>query len=181
MAKKKPSSTPATQAKPKAKPKSPARIKEEITIESTEVIQEGNVTIVKTETIEITEVEGNDDQDIAEAAPAKTSGSKRDEAQALILLNQANQSFQNGNYPQARAQLLPLLEGEASHETREQAQSLLARMEMDVRTLMVGAVGMLMLLMIPTIGFGKALWLIPVLFLILLIDPALFRAPDSAE
>lgn len=152
-------------------------IKEEIVIQSTEVIHEGNVTIVKTETIEITEVESP-----KKPAPVSASEAARARiAEGNAILEQATQHFQDGNYPEARKLLVDLAEKHSSLEIREQATDLLSRMEMDVRTLMVGAVGMVMLLLIPTIGFARALWMVPVLFLILLIDPNLFRAPEQND
>jgi|GEM_PF-1830507 len=159
-----------------SKAKKPA-IKEEILIESTEVIREGNVTIVKTETIEIIEVESS-----KKPAPVSASEAARARiAEGNATLEQAAQHFQDGNYPEARKLLVDLAEKHSSLEIREQATDLLSRMEMDVRTLMVGAVGMVMLLLIPTIGFARALWMVPVLFLILLIDPNLFRAPEQND
>lgn len=113
----------------------------------------------------------------------KTEKKKKEVNPNEVALQRAVADFGEGRYRDAREKLVTLLDSNPSPEQKEQAHELLGNMEMDVRTLMVGAVAMVTLLLIPTLGytnFAKALWTIPVLFLLLIVDPRLFRSPGSA-
>lgn len=117
-----------------------------------------------------------------EDKPSKNKKEVKETNEAAVLLQEAQQHFAAGEYRDARTRLLTMLEGTPSPEEKEQANELLGNMEMDVRTLMVGAVAMITLLLIPTLGynnFAKALWTLPVLFLLLVVDPRLFRSPSN--
>lgn len=113
----------------------------------------------------------------------KKAKKKAEVSAATVMLQQAQADFEAGRYRAARAQIVEMLDKHSpSPEEREQANELFGNMEMDVRTLMVGAVAMVTLLLIPTLGytnFANALWTIPVLFLLLIVDPRLFRSPDD--
>lgn len=118
----------------------------------------------------------------AEEKPKKAKKNKEAAKKTAAMLGEATAHFSEGRYRDAREKLVALLDSNPSPEEREQAQELLGNMEMDVRTLMVGAVAMVTLLLIPALGytnFAKALWTIPVLFLLLIVDPRLFRSPGS--
>lgn len=155
-----------------------------------------SVAVTSATEAETVEVAASADADTAEASaadensvdePSSTQDSKDDEpaetttteADGMSVIAEAQRIFEAGNYSAARVKLDNALKNNQSPEAQEQAHQMLNRMEMDVRTLMVGVVGMLTLLLIPTIGFLQALWTIPVLFLILLVDPRLFQAPEN--
>ena len=115
------------------------------------------------------------------AAKKEEDAAKAKAEKNQALLSEAQSLLSAGNNGEARVKLHALLEAAPSPELTEQAHNILDKISMDVRTLMVGAIGMLTLLLIMTIKFSHALWTLPVLFLILLIDPKLFQAPESAD
>lgn len=80
----------------------------------------------------------------------------------------AEQWIEQGHHQQARHLLLQVVEQGAPLEEREQAVALLQTIELDTRALLVGAVAMLTLVLIPTVGLVNALWALPLLFPILL-------------
>ena len=84
-------------------------------------------------------------------------------------LDAARAALEQGNNRKAREILVELVErGNASLEERESATEMLSQIELDVNTLLVGAVAMLTLVLIPTVGLVKALWALPLLFPVLL-------------
>lgn len=83
-------------------------------------------------------------------------------------VERAERWIAQGNHQKARTLLLQVVEQGAPLEEREQALALLQTIELDTRTLLVGAVAMLTLVLIPTVGLVKALWALPLLFPILL-------------
>lgn len=139
-----------------------------------------------TEVEETEEVEETTEEKV-ETSSKKSKKKKTEKKKEVnpneVALQRAVADFGEGRYRDAREKLVTLLDSNPSPEQKEQAHELLGNMEMDVRTLMVGAVAMVTLLLIPTLGytnFAKALWTIPVLFLLLIVDPRLFRSPGSA-
>ncbi len=125
--------------------------------------------------------EESDEEKAEESDEEKAEESDEEEDKGSERYWRARRYFDEGNYKRAREELLALLDSNPTPEEIELARDLLSRMEMDVRTLMVGAVAMVTLLLIPTIGFLKALWTIPLIFLILLVDPKFFRSPDNTD
>ena len=89
-------------------------------------------------------------------------------------LDKAKQLVANGDYNEAKKVLLDVVQKDGSSE----AKGILKNIEMDVRTLMVGALGLATLILIPTAGFKYALFTLPVFFLLLLLDPGFFRSPE---
>ncbi len=96
----------------------------------------------------------------AESAEELSPTEKLDRAAHLIS--------EVGDNKRAREIILEVLSSNPSVEDREYAEKLLRRIEMDVRALWVGVIAMLTLILIPTVGLAKALWVVPAIFLLLL-------------
>jgi hypothetical protein len=73
-----------------------------------------------------------------------------------------------GNNREARKLLVAMVETGAPLEQRDRAIELLGQIEVDVRTLLVGATAMITLLLIPVFGLVQSLWILPIIFTILL-------------
>lgn len=154
--------------------------KKQANAENIESVEKEQADLNEEEAVEKEAASSLDEDD--DADELEEEDAKDDEASKTSqLFMQAQSHFENGNYRAAQQDLIKVLDGSPSPEEAEQAQDILSRMEIDVRTLMVGAIGMLTILLIPTVGFLKALWTLPILFLILLLDPKLFRSPEQAE
>lgn len=112
------------------------------------------------------------------SAEKKAKSAPANEGQALST---ARAHIESGNYRAARAALKAVLESSDNAGQKDQARALLGGLEMDTRTLMVGVLGMITLLLIPAMSFKHALWTLPIPLLLLLLDPSLFRAPENND
>ena len=193
MAKKKKRTKSKKQSGSQTKARREQKAKKAAIVDVVEVVEvsDGNTTVVEvTETVAVVEVP--EEQTTEEVVKEKTTAKKEKKAKktkkeasaAAALLKEGVAEFKAGHYRDARKVLVKMLDSNPSPEEKEQALEVLGNMEMDVRTLMVGAVAMITLLLIPTLGyenFAKALWTLPVLFLLLIVDPRLFSSPSTAS
>ena len=120
----------------------------------------------------------------AKAEKKEVKAEKKEESKTssqASALTSARAKVEAGNYRAARAELQGLLDSSSDSALKAQARELLGSLEMDTRTLMVGALGMITLLLIPAMSFKHALWTLPIPLLLLLLDPSLFRAPENND
>lgn len=108
------------------------------------------------------EVDAEDDEEEEEEDAPSESELAKD------MVDKAQQWIDAGNNQAARELLIKVVDMGASLEEREKAHALLKQIELDTRPLLVGAVAMLTLVLIPTVGLVQALWALPLLLPILL-------------
>ncbi len=158
----------AKKSRNKTKKKSKGRqvtVVEETTI-VVEVAEEVEASAEDAEEAEVSEP--STEESPVEASEEKSEDSGFSVGAARKQLKKAEKLLEEGNNRDARTLLVELVERGAPLEERENAQELLRQIELDVSTLLVGAVAMLVLVLIPTVGLVKALWALPLLFPILL-------------
>ncbi|TNE44510.1 MAG: hypothetical protein EP343_29975 [Deltaproteobacteria bacterium] len=117
-------------------------------------------------TSEETEEEASSEE--AEDVDAEEEDKPSPSQQAKDMVERAEKWLEAGNNQEARELLIQVVDMGASLEEREKAHALLKQIELDTRPLLVGAVAMLTLVLIPTVGLVKALWALPLLLPILL-------------
>lgn len=113
------------------------------------------------DTEEEVDAEDDEEEEEEEDAPSESELAKD-------MVDKAQQWIDAGNNQAARELLIKVVDMGASLEEREKAHALLKQIELDTRPLLVGAVAMLTLVLIPTVGLVQALWALPLLLPILL-------------
>lgn len=136
-------------------------------VEETKEVEETSEEVE--ETPEEVEASAEASEEAKEEKPKAKKASKKERNAAKNQLAAAKDALARGNNQKAREILVELLErGQTTLEERESATAMLGQIELDINTLLVGAVAMLTLVLIPTVGLVKALWALPLLFPILL-------------
>ena len=132
-----------------------------------DVVEETSEVAAKEETSEVAAKEETSEVAAKESSEDKESVEKKvpdDNSSFRQKLEEGRAFIESGNNKDARQILSGIVSNnEIPLEELEEAQSLLGRIEMDVRALLVGAIAMLTLILIPVIGFVKALWILPAL------------------